>query len=228
MNTSIYLKLPKVFIKENTDAKNKKILIITYLYFHTTFDKEVYTSIDCICYELKLSMKSHGERRNQNVVKDILKELIEENIISFVPTDYCKNFDHISNSQLFKLHINYESELFNSISNYVRIEKNELNKIMNIKNNSIHKIFNIFYRIKSYMCMDEKCLHICFASLKTLCKECQCSYATLVNVIKMLYEHHLIYMYRITETEQMELNTSVDYVFALENYPRDAIIQEFK
>jgi hypothetical protein len=225
---SIYVKLPKTFIKENANTKNKKMLMITYLYFHTTFDKEIYTSIDCICSELQWSIKSHGERRNQNIVKDILQELIKEQIISFVSMDYCKDFDNISNSQLFKLSINYQSELFNPTSNYVRIEKNEFDKIMNIKHNSIHKIFNIFYRIKSYVCMDDKCLHMCFASLKTLCKECQCSYNTLANLIKLLYSNQLIYMYRITETEQMQLNTAVDYVFALENYPRDAIIREFK
>lgn len=228
MNTSIYLKLPKTFIKENTSIKNKKILIITYLYFHTTFDKEVYTSIDCICSELKLSTKSHGERRNQNVVKDILKELIDENVISFISTDYCKNFNNISNSQLFKLSINYESKMFNITSGYVRIEKDEFTKMTNIQHNSIYKIFNIFYRIKSYVCMDDKCLHICFVSLKTLCKECQCSYSTLAGLIKLLYSNKLIYMYRLTETEQMQLNTTVDYVFALEEYSRDEIIKEFK
>ena len=71
-----YIKIPKMFIKDDLDMSNKKGLIISYFYFHTTIDKEIYTSIDCICSELNMSTKSHGKRRSQNIVGKIGKETI--------------------------------------------------------------------------------------------------------------------------------------------------------
>lgn len=222
-----YIKLPKDFIQNYMNTKNKKGLIIAYLFFHTTIDKEIYTSIDCMCCELQLSTKSHGERRNQNVVKDILLELIYENIVQFIPTEYCMKFGSISNSQLFKLKLNNQAEIFNPASKYVKIEKEEYDNIIKIKNNQLHRIFNIFYQIKSYVCMDNDCLHVCYPSIKKLCKLCGCSDNTLLNAIIMLCDNKLIYIYKLNDEERVIINRNIEYVFALEQYSKDCIMQEF-
>lgn len=227
MNNELYIKMPKNFVKSNMNTKYKKGLLISYLYFHTTYDKEIYTSIDCICSELKLSTKSHGARRSQNIIKDIFIELFEEKIIQFIPTQYCKCFNDISNNQLFKIKLNGESIFFNTASNYIRIEKYEYDTIMSINSQQLNKLFNIYYQIKSYICMDDNCLHICYPSIKTLCKLCGCSDNTLSSIIKILYENKLIYLYRFNDEEKVLINRNIEYIFALEKYDKKQIFNEF-
>ena len=222
-----YIKLPKEFIKSNMKTTNKKGLLISYLFFHTTYDKEIYTSIDCICSELKLSTKSHGTRRSQNIIKNLLEELINEKIIKFVPTEYCDCFQSITNDQLFKIALNYEADLFNINSGYIRIEKYEYDAMIKINNNQLNKIFNIYYQIKSYICMDENCLHICYPSLKTLCNLCRCSDDTLSKALKILYDNKLIYLYKFNNEEKIKINRNIEYVFALEKYNKIQIFNEF-
>ena len=223
----IYIKMPKEFIRTNTNTKDKKCLLISYLFFHTTCDKEIYTSIDCICTELKLSVKSHGVRRSQNIFKDLLQELIDQKIIQFISTQYCNNFESIANDQMFKIKLNTELDFFNTNSNYIRIEKYEYDAIMSINDSKLNKIFNIFYQIKSYVCMDDNCLHMCYPAVKTLCDICKCSYTTLSSIIKILYDHKLIYLYRFNDQEKIIMNRNIDYVFALEEYTKDQVFHEF-
>lgn len=225
--TQQYIKLPKEFVQKNMTTRNKKGLVVAYLYFHTTIDQEVYTTIDCICSELQMSTKSHGERRSQNIIHNILSELITEQVINFIPTNDCSNFQTVSNNQLFKIKINYESFMFNSTSKYVRVEKSEYDKLVHIKSTQLHKIFNIFYQIKSYVCMDDNCLHICYPSIKTLCNCCSCSDNTLANTIKTLYEHSMLYIYKIGEQDKIIINRNIEYVFALKRYNKQEIINEF-
>lgn len=227
MQNNIYIKIPKEFVTTNMNTKSKKGLLIAYLFFHTTYDKEIYTSIDCICSELKMSTNSHGARRSQNVIKELLSELITEKIISFIPTKYCGSFVTIANNQLFKIKFNHEAEIFNLESHYVRIEKYEYDAILSINNQQINKIFNIFYQIKSYVCMDEGCLHICYPSIQTLCRLCGCSNSTLSNIIKILYQHKMIYLYRFNNQEKIKINRNIEYVFALDNYSRQEVYSEF-
>lgn len=227
MKNEPYIKIPKEFVKINMNTKNKKCLLISYLFFHTTYDKDVYTTIDCICSELKLSTKSHGVRRSQNVIKDLLVELIRDNIIQFIPTSYCENLDQIANNQLFKIKINYESQFFNMNSNYIRIEKYEYDMIMSINSQQLNKIFNIFYQIKSHVCMDDDCLHMCYPSIKTLCGLCGCSDNTLSSMIKILYENKLIYLYKLNDQEKIAINRNIEYIFALEKYNKKQILNEF-
>lgn len=222
-----YIKMPKQFIQQNMNTKDKKGLIITYLYFHTTIDNEIYTTIDCICSELNMSTKSHGTRRNQNVVKDILLELINENIISFISTKECPGLNTVANSQLFKIKLNSESDMFTSTSKYVRIEKSEYDKIISINNNKINKIFNIFYQIKSHICMDNSCLHICYPSIKTLCKNCGCSDNTLAEAFKILNQQNMLYVYTLGDQEKIVINRNIEYIFSLEHYSKESVLNEF-
>lgn len=223
----VYIKLPKIFIKENMNTKNKKGLLLSYLFFHTTYDQEIYTSMDCICSELYMSTKSHGVRRSQNIIKDYLVELMSEKIINFIPTEYCQDFNSVANNQLFKISLNRDHELFNWSAGYVRIEKYEYDHIMSIKDKQTNKIFNIFYQIKSHICMDEGCLHTCYPSIKTLCKLCECSDNTLSSTIKTLYTHKLIYLYKFNSQEKVSINRNIEYVFALENYSKKQVLNEF-
>ena len=223
----VYIKIPKTFIKESMNNKNKKGLLISYLFFHTTYDQEIYTSIDCICSELYMSTKSHGVRRSQNIIKDYLIELISEQIIRFIPTEYCQDFNVVANNQMFKIYLNRDHEFFNMPSGYVRIEKYEYDCIMSIKDKQTNKLFNTFYQIKAHVCMDEGCLHTCYPSIKTLCKLCECSDNTLSAMIKKLYTHKLIYLYRFNSQEKIEINRNIDYVFALENYSKEQVFKEF-
>lgn len=227
MTTNLYIKIPKDFVRNNMNTKDKKGLLISYLFFHTTYDKEIYTSIDCICSELKLSTKSHGTRRSQNIIKDLLLELIKENVIIFIKTQYCTCLETVANNQLFKIKLNNESSLFNMDSNYVRIEKYEYDAIFAINNQQLNKIFNIYYQIKSHVCMDDDCLHICYPSIKTLCNLCNCSDNTLSSVIKILYDHKLIYLYKFNESEKITINRNIEYVFALERYSKEQVFNEF-
>jgi AraC-like DNA-binding protein len=222
-----YIKMPKQFVRQNMTTKDKKGLIITYLYFHTTIDNEVYTTIDCICSELNMSTKSHGTRRNQNVVKDILLELINENIISFISTKECPELNTVANSQLFKIKLNSESDMFTSTSKYVRIEKSEYDKIISINSNKTNKIFNIFYQIKSHVCMDNNCLHICYPSMKTLCENCGCSDNTLAEIFKMLNQQNMLYIYKLGDQEKISINRNIEYIFSLERYSKESMLNEF-
>ena len=75
--------------------------------------------------------------------------------------------------------------------------------------------------------MDDNCLHTCYPSLKTLCKICGCSDNTLSAMIKILYQNKLIYLYRLSDQERIMYNCNTEYVFALEQYSREQIINEF-
>jgi hypothetical protein len=227
MQSNFYhLKIPKEIIKQYGNTKSKTLLVLAYLYFHATPEKYIYTSIDCLCLELNLSTKSHGERRSQNIIKDILSQLIENNVISLIDMDGYTSIDDLKNNQLFKLSLNTESPWINSESNYVYIDITEYQAMIS-QNKHACKTFNIFCQIKSYMCMDNNCLHICYPSLKTLCKICGCSDNTLSATIKILYQNKLIYLYRFNDQERIKLNCSIEYVFALEQYNREQIIKEF-
>ena len=76
--------------------------------------------------------------------------------------------------------------------------------------------------------MDEGCAHICYASVKTLCNTCGCSNGTFSKIIKLLYEHKLIYLYRFNDQEKVLINRNIEYVFALENYDKEQVLHEFK
>ncbi len=227
METQLYIKLPKDFVKFQMNTKNKKCLLITYLFFHTTYDKEIYTSIDCICSELNMSIKSHGTRRSQNIIKDLLIELIEEKIIEFIPTQYCTGIDSAANNQMFKIKFHNDHSLFTSNSHYVRIEKYEYDTLMSIHSQQLNKLFNIYYQIKSYVCMDENCLHVCYPSIKTLCDVCGCSDNTISSMIKLLYDNKLIYLYRINDQEKLIINRNIEYVFSLKQYTKEQVLSEF-
>ena len=227
MQENIYnLKIPKELIKQYGNTKNKMLPVLSYLYFHMTTEKYIYISIDCLCSELHLSTKSHGERRSQNIIKEILKQLIDKNIISLIVMDGYTNLDHINNSQLFKLSFNTESDWINPISNYVYIDITEYQAIIQ-NNKHACKAFNVFCRIKSYICMDEDCLHTCYPSVKTLCNLCGCSDNTLSSMIKVLYQNKLIYLYKFTDQEKIQINRNIEYVFSLKKYDREQVFNEF-
>jgi hypothetical protein len=220
------LKIPKHLIRQYGHTTEKILPLLAYLYFHVTSEQYIYTSIDCICAELNLSTKSHGTRRSQNVVKDILKDLIKNNVISLIAMNGYTTIDDISNNQLFKLSFNIESSWVNVTSNYVYIDITEYQAI--IRNNKhACKTFNVFCHIKSYICMDDNCIHICYPSIKTLCKLCGCSDNTLSSMIKILYDNKLIYLYKFNKQERVSINRNIEYVFALEQYERSQILNEF-
>ena len=61
MQYNVYnLKISKELIRKYGNTKEKTLPVLAYLYFHTTSEKYIYTSVDCICSELNLSTKSHG------------------------------------------------------------------------------------------------------------------------------------------------------------------------
>ena len=220
------IKLPKSLIKQYGNTKDKTLPVLSYLYFHMTSEKYVYISIDCLCTELNLSTKSHGTRRSQNVVKDILKDLIENNVISLIVMDGYTTIDDISNNQLFKLLFNIDSPWINITSNYVYIDITEYQAIIH-NNKQACKTFNVFCQIKSHICMGDDCIHICYPSIKTLCKLCSCSDNTLSSLIKILYQNKLIYLYRFNDEEKNKINQNIEYVFALKQYDKKQILNEF-
>jgi hypothetical protein len=192
-----------------------------------TPEKYIYTSIDCLCAELNLSTKSHGRRRSQNVIKEILQDLINNNVISLVIMDGYTSLDEINNNQLFKLLFNIESPWVSPEYGYLYIDITEYQAIF-CNNKHACKTFNVFCHIKSYICMDDDCLHISYPSISTLCKSCKCSDNTLSSMIKILYQNKLIYLYRFNDEEKMTINKNIEYVFALEKYSKDQIYNEFK
>ena len=227
MQQNIYnLKLPKEFIRQYGNTTDKTIPVLSYLYFHMTPEKYIYTSIDCICLELNLSIKSHGTRRSQNVIKDVLKQLIDDNVISLIIMDDYTDLDEVNNNQLIKLSFNINSPLINPSSNYVYIDITEYQSIV-INNKYACKSFNVFFQIKSHICMDDNCLHMCYPSIKTLCGLCGCSDNTLSSIIKILYENKLIYLYKLNDQEKIAINRKIEYIFALEKYNKKQILNEF-
>ena len=226
MQYNVYnLKISKELIRKYGNTKEKTLPVLAYLYFHTTSEKYIYTSVDCICSELNLSTKSHGERRSQNVIKDILNTFIDNEIVSLIVMDGYTDINSLSNNQLFKLSFNMESCWTNAQTNYVYIDILEYQAIMRNKHSC--KAFNVFCHIKSYICMDDDCIHICYPSIKTLCKLCGCSDNTLSSMIKVLYDNKLIYIYKFNEQERIMINRNIEYVFALEQYERRQILNEF-
>ena len=221
-----HIKLPKETVRTKCGINDKKNNILIYLYFHMTSEYMVYTSVDCICSELNLSTKSHGQRRSQNIVKEILNELKEDGIILFVPFNDGTTIDNLKNNQLFKLQINVQSPILNPKTNYVKIDITEYQEIMRSKD-TICKTMNVYCQIKSYICMDDSCLKICYPSIKTLCNLCGCSDNTLFKALKILYNQKLIYIYRFNDQEKEALNSKVEYVFSLEKYTKDQIYREF-
>lgn len=227
MQYNVYnLKIPKELIKQYGSITDKTLPVLSYLYFHMTPEKYIYTSIDCLCAELNLSTKSHGKRRSQNVIKEILQDLINNNVISLIIMDDYTNLDEINNNQLFKLSFNIKSTWVNPESGYLYIDITEYQAIFN-NNKHACKSFNVFCNIKSYICMDDDCLHICYPSISTLCKLCKCSDNTLSLMIKILYQNKLIYLYRFNNEEKIAINKNIEYVFALEKYSKDQIYHEF-
>ena len=213
-------------VRKYCNTKNKTLSVLIYLYFHMTPEHYVYSSIDNICLELNLSTKSHGARRNQNVIKDILKDLESQNIIRFDDRNFGGNIDELNNNQLFKIEINVQATLLNPSSNYVYVDITEYQAIMKSPKYT-YKVFNVFCQIKSHVCMDNNCLHICYPSIKTLCKLCGCSDDTLFSLLKIMYYNQLLYVYRLEQNEIDLIKQNIEYVFALEKYDRDAILNEF-
>ena len=222
-NNQFHIKLPKEFIKQHSSVKDKTISVLIYLFFHTTVEKYIYTSIDCICEELNMSTKSHGERRSQNIIKDILKEFENQKIITIQIDDIEKS----NNNQLFKIYFNMESELLNPTSQYVYIDITEYQAIMKCEK-YLNKVCNAFCYLKSYICMNNDCLHICYPSLKTICRDCGCSHKTIGQIMKRLHINQLLYVCHLDEEDMLLINKNVEYVFALSKYSKEEIMNEFK
>lgn len=220
------IKISKELIKQCGNTSDKTIPVLSYLYFHTTPEKYIYTSIDCICEELHLSTKSHGTRRSQNIIREILKHLIDNNIISLIVMNGYTNIDDIKNGQLFKLLINTSANWINANSNYVYIDITEYQSILKCQKD-ICKVFNVYCNIKSHICMDDDCIHMCYPSMQTLCKLCACSDNTLINMLKALCENKLLYIYKLNNQEQVLINRDIKYIFALERYSKQDILNEF-
>ena len=222
-NSQFYIKLPKEFVRQHGSVKDKTISVLIYLFFHTTVEKYIYTSIDCICEELNMSTKSHGERRSQNIVKDILQEFVNQQII----TVQTNNIEQINNNQLFKIYFNMECELLNPESQYVYIDVTEYQAIMKCEK-YLNKVCNVFCYLKSYVCMNNDCLHLCYPSLKTVCRDCGCAHKTLGQIMKKLHTNQLFYVYHFDEDDRLSINKNVEFVFALSKYSKEEVMSEFK
>ena len=74
--------------------------------------------------------------------------------------------------------------------------------------------------------MDEKCLHICYPTLKTLSNNLKCSNKTLSSLLRDLYASKLIYIYKFDTDTLPNTRYTFEYVFSIEKYTKDDIYKE--
>jgi hypothetical protein len=48
-----------------------------------------------------------------------------------------------------------------------------------------------------------------------------------MDILKILCENKLIYVYKMNEEDQIRINRNIKFVFAIERYSKNAIINEF-
>lgn len=225
---SVNIKLEKQIVMKQNKLKDKTISLLCYLFFHTTCEHKVYTTIDTICKELNLSLNSHNKRNNQSVIKELLHNLIEKNIISFLPTEKNNTIEQITNNQIFTLMFNEYDQYINIPSGYVALSITEYNTILENGKENFFKLLNIYCKIKSYVCMDDYCMHICYPSIKTICTDLKCSDNTFFSLLKILCDSKLIYLYHFTGNDQIKNNYGqIEYVFSLEEYDKNDIRKQF-
>ena len=75
--------------------------------------------------------------------------------------------------------------------------------------------------------MDDNCVHMCYPSMQTLCKLCTCSDNTLISILRTLCENKLLYIYQLNDQEQIKIKSNIKYIFALERYSKQDILNEF-
>lgn len=220
---STVIKLPKTITREEKEFKDKELLVLCYLFFKTDCEHNIHTTINFICEEFNLSTTSHTDKNNQYYIKEFLQDLINKNIIKLL--NY-KDITKINNDRLIKLYFEKYDDYINIPSQYIVLSIEEFNKILSCKKD-ISKLLNLYCRIKSYICMDENCLKICYPSIETMCKDFHCSRNTLKPILNILQENNLIYIYRFDPKELKSSLYNTEYVFALEKYTSKQIKQQF-
>ena len=220
---STVIKLPKSIIRKEKEFKDKELLVLCYLFFKTDCGHNIHTTINFMCEEFNLSVTSHADKNNQYYIKEILQDLINKNIIKLLSH---KDITKINNDRLIKLYFEKYNDYINISSQYIVLSIEEFNKILSYKKD-ISKLLNLYCRIKSYVCMDENCLKICYPSIETMCKEFHCSRNTLKPILNILQENNLIYIYRFDPKELKSSLYNTEYIFALEKYTSKQIKQQF-
>ena len=161
---------------------------------------------------------------NQYYIKETIRDLIDEGIIECL--NY-KNISEVTNDKLIELKFKEYEKYVNISSQYVILSIEEFNKILNCKKET-SKLLNLYCKIKSYVCMDENCLKICYPSIKKMCYDFNCSRNTLKPILNILQENNLIYIYRFGENElNIRSYEKIEYIFALEKYTSKQIKQQF-
>lgn len=229
-----YIKFSKSQNAPNTIAalsiKDRKYLLLTYLFFNQNPDDIVHTSINSICGDLNYCLTNKGMKNHQNSFRETLDTLIKENVIQFYPTVYMTSYESITDQKLFVIQINNEI-LYSISTNYVDITFEEFNKILSASKSSniaAHKLFNVYLVLKSLMTMGKDSLHYCYPSFRYLATSTASSVSTIATILTTLYTNKLIYIYNFLTTEHLkDKYHNVELVFALEQYPDENILQEF-
>lgn len=218
------IKLPKSLIREEKEFKDKKLLMLCYLFFKTDCEHNICTTLNNICEKINLSTTSRNNKNNQYYIKETIRDLIDEGIIECL--NY-KNISEVTNDKLIELKFKEYEKYVNISSQYVILSIEEFNKILNCKKET-SKLLNLYCKIKSYVCMDENCLKICYPSIKKMCYDFNCSRNTLKPILNILQENNLIYIYRFGENElNIRSYEKIEYIFALEKYTSKQIKQQF-
>ena len=221
---SINIKLNKNFIRQEKSIKDKQLITICYLFFHTTCEHNIYTTINTMCNEMNLPTASRNLKNNQFAIKEVLQTLVQDKIITILN---CNNILEVSNNELIKIYFNDYDQYINIASQYVMLSLKEYNTILKCGDKA-HKLLNLYCKIKSYICMDDKCLHICYPSIKKICTDFKCSNKTFGMLLKILYENNLIYVYHFEKNDTIKTYYGqIEYVFALEKYTKSEIKKEF-
>jgi hypothetical protein len=221
---SVNIKLHKQQLREEKILKDKTIAVLSYLFFHSTCEHKVYTNINTLCLEINLPTASHNIKNNQSAVKEVLQNLICDNTIQLLNS---KNITEVDNRELLVFQfVNYE-QYVNPNYHYVSLSLKEYNQLLKC-NEKFHKALNLYCNIKSYICMDDNCLHTCYPSVQTICKNLNCSKKTLMNLLKLLCEQKLLYIYHFSENDVIKTNYgNIQLVFSLEKYSKEQIVHQF-
>ena len=220
---SVNIKLKKNLVKDSRDLKDKELLVLCYLFFNTTCKHNVYTTINNMCEEIKLSTSSHRENNNQNSIKETIQSLINKDVVELLN---CDDISSVTNDKLIKLHFKDYDSFIDYTSQYVSLSLEEFDKILSC-GKDISKVLNIYCYIKSYICMDQYCLKICYPSIKNMFNTFNCSRNTIKPILDILEENKLLYIYHFEVGELKENKYDIEYIFSLEKYTRKEIKDYF-
>lgn len=194
-----YLTLKKI-------AKEKPLLIASYLKLNSPINGNVGVSINLLAEKIGYKPDTHENKINDKI-KSTLKSmisskdiLIESRLSWSKKTKWTQKdiaLDDLKATDCFIVHIQEDSLLFCPIDQYVVLTENEFTTITQSPIRTEREdILNVYLNIKKFMNFDKDGKPLCYPSHTTLCKDCNISSTgAMNNIINDLISMGLLYTY---------------------------------